>query len=65
MKPKPVPSPSVQTFLHPYIFVLKEGMDIQGDCLDYSLMILYVGLSDVLRSPKNTSSNLNIQLLKK
>ncbi len=30
-------------FLHPYIFVLKEGKEINSDFLDYSLLLLQVG----------------------
>ncbi len=40
-------------FIAPYQFVLKEGSQIQNDFLDYSLLLLQVGLSDTLHSPKN------------
>ena len=35
----------------PYVFVLKEGQKIQKDLLDYSLMILYMRLSETIKSP--------------
>ena len=38
-------------FLHPYIFVLKEGKEIKDNFLDYSLLLLQVGPIDVLHSP--------------
>lgn len=57
-------------FLHPYIFILKEGLEIQNDFLDYSLLLIQLSKADVLPSPqsylnKNKFSNPNIQLLKK
>lgn len=56
-------------FLHPYIFVLKEGGGIEKDLLDYKLLLLQVGQADILpsRSYYNNQkpSNLSIQLLKK
>jgi len=56
-------------FLHPYVFILKEGLEIHNDFLDYSLLLLHVGQADVLPSPKyyrgNRASNPNVQLLKK
>jgi hypothetical protein len=42
---------SYDQLLHPYVFVLKEGGDIQEDFLDYSLLLLQVGKPDVLHSP--------------
>lgn len=39
-------------FLHPYVFVLKEGAEIHKDFLDYSLLLLQMGQGDILRSPK-------------
>lgn len=38
-------------FLHPYIFVLKEGTEIQSNLLNYSLLLLQVGEAETLRSP--------------
>lgn len=38
--------------LHPYIFVLKEGREINHNFLDYSLQILQVGCVETIRSPK-------------
>jgi hypothetical protein len=43
-------------FLHPYIFVLKEGKEIQQDFLDYSLLLLQVGQADILPSPHKLKS---------
>jgi hypothetical protein len=53
--------------LHPYVFVLKEGKEIQTDFLDYSLLLLQVGRPTVLPSPKHKpakSSTPFVQLLK-
>ncbi len=63
-------SKSFEYFLHPYVFLLKEGLEIEKDFLDYSLLLLQVGKPDILPSPthytnKNKASNPNIQLLKK
>ena len=54
-------------FLHPYIFVLKEGKEIHQDFLDYSLLLLQVGQADILPSPNHskTISAANIQFLKR
>jgi hypothetical protein len=59
--------PSLDHFLHPFVFVLKEGLAIQDDCFDYSLLLLNIGQGDILRSPASyrVSSTQNIQLLKK
>lgn len=43
-------------FLHPYVFVLKEGKEIQQDFLDYSLLLLQVGQADILPSPHKLKS---------
>lgn len=51
-QPKPL-----NPFLHPYIFVLKEGTEFQQNCLDYSLLLLQVGQPDTLRSPKQIQKN--------
>lgn len=52
--------------LHPYVFILKEGREIQEDFLDYSLLLLQVGISDVLPSPRSPKSSTQFtQLLKK
>lgn len=50
-RPKPV-----DHFLHPYIFVLKEGLEINKNYLDYSLLLLQVGKPDIIPSPKNMKS---------
>jgi len=54
-------------FLHPYIFVLKEGKEIHKDFLDYSLLLLQVGQADILPSPPNGKfiSDRNMQLFKR
>lgn len=54
-------------FLHPYIFVLKEGKEIQSDFLDYSLLLLQVGQADVIPSPHHPKalSPAAIQLLRR
>jgi hypothetical protein len=55
-------------FLHPYIFVLKEGKEINQNFLDYSLLLLQVGQADVLASPhqaKQPFPTTTIQFLKK
>lgn len=44
-------------FLHPYVFVLKEGTEIQEDFLDYSLLLLQVGQADILPSPNSLKYN--------
>jgi hypothetical protein len=58
---------SVDTFLHPFVFALKEGKEINSNFLDYSLLLLQVGRADVLPSPhrsKKTSTPV-FQLLRK
>ncbi len=35
----------------PYLFALKEGKEIQKDFMDYSLMLIQVHNSEVMRSP--------------
>lgn len=55
-------------FLHPYIFVLKEGKEIHKNFLDYSLLLLQVGQVDILPSPhhpKSFSNATTIQLFKR
>ncbi len=46
-----------ENLFHPYIFVLKEGKEIQDDFLDYSLLLLQVGQADTLRSPNSKSAS--------
>lgn len=43
----------LKLLVHPYIFVLKEGRDIQGNFLDYNLLMLQVNCPETIRSPKN------------
>ncbi len=61
-RPKPY-----EHFLHPYIFVLKEGREINHNFLDYSLLLLQVGQADIIHSPNSLKSlpSLTIQLVKK
>lgn len=40
-----------ENWLHPYIFLLKEGNAIHKNFLDYSLLLLQVGKPDILYSP--------------
>lgn len=55
-----------ENFIHPYIFVLKEGNEIHKDFLDYSLLMLQVGQADILPSPrKGNLVNNNFQLFKR
>lgn len=58
-------SKTFENFLHPYIFVLKEGKEIHQDFLDYSLLLLQVGQADILPSPHSQKITPTIQLLKK
>lgn len=61
-RPKPF-----EHFLHPYVFVLKEGNEIHKDFLDYSLLLLQVGQADILPSPRNSKliSATTFQLFKR
>ena len=61
-RPKPF-----EHFLHPYVFVLKEGNQIHKDYLDYSLLLLQVGQADILPSPRNNKliSATTFQLFKR
>lgn len=53
-------------FIHPYVFVLKEGQEIKSDFLDYSLLLLQVGLTDIIPSPEHQKPLLpTIQILKR
>lgn len=42
--------------LNPYLFILKEGVEIKDDLLDYSLMILNVNCREIMKSPYNHPS---------
>lgn len=44
----------LQAILHPYLFVLKEGSDIENDFLDYSLLMLHVSAPEIIHSPGST-----------
>jgi len=37
--------------IHPYIFVLKEGSNIEKNRLDYTLMMLKIGPTEYYPSP--------------
>jgi hypothetical protein len=54
------PSPLTEDFFRPYLFVLKAGNQIQKNFLDYSLILLQVGQTEVLGSPDTTSSLSNL-----
>lgn len=63
---KETQSKQFDQFLHPYIFILKEGKEIHQDFLDYSLLLLQVSLADVLPSPKGQKTSTPMaQLLRK
>ncbi len=64
---KESPSKPFEHFLHPFIFVLKEGKEIHKNFLDYSLLLLQVGQADILYSPhqKQKSYMPTIQILKR
>lgn len=53
--------------IHPYLFVLKEGTEIQNNFLDYSLLLFLVNQADILHSPtrEHKLSTPVIHLLKK
>jgi hypothetical protein len=63
---KETPSKNFNHLLHPYLFVLKEGKEIQQNFLDYSLLLLQVEPRDVIPSPfQSKISNPIVTLLKK
>lgn len=41
---------------HPFIFALREGVKIQDNLLDYSLLLLQQTCTEVLRSPASEKS---------
>lgn len=41
----------LRTILHPYIFVLKEGKEINDNFFDYSLMMMLINSNETIRSP--------------
>lgn len=52
-------------FLHPYVFLLKEGNQIKDNYLDYSLLMLQIGQLAILPSPhraKNYRPIIHVQL---
>jgi len=48
-------SKDLKLILHPYLFVLKEGKEIQDDLLDYTLMMLLVSCPETIKSPSHTA----------
>lgn len=46
---------NLQQLFYPWTFILKEGKRIEKDRLDYSLMMLQVGRTEILKSPKGSS----------
>lgn len=51
----------LKQILHPYMFVLKEGVEFQNDCLNYSLMMLHVNCLEVLGSPYRLSPSQDME----
>ena len=43
----------LESILHPNMFILKEGEQIENNLLDYLLMIFQVGQGETIRSPRN------------
>ncbi len=55
----------LKLILHPYLFVLKAGKEIQDDYLDYSLLMLQLRCPETIRSPsKKTKAISEFDLLK-
>ena len=44
-------SKDLHSILNPYLFVLKEGKDIQDNYMDFSLIMLKISPPEVLNSP--------------
>ncbi len=53
----------LKLILYPYLFVLKEGMQIRNDYLAYSLMLLQINSREVLSSPAPLLSQENPLIL--
>jgi hypothetical protein len=51
MKDQSNSNKDLEAILHPYLFVLKEGGDIENNYLDYSLLMLHVSAPEVIHSP--------------
>lgn len=49
----------LKQILHPYMFVLKEGVEFPNDCLNYSLLMLHVNCLEVLGSPAMSAAARN------
>ena len=41
----------LKEILHPYLFVLQEGPNFKKDPMNYSLCMLRIGNSEVIKSP--------------
>ena len=50
---------SLQLLVHPYVFILKEGDDIESNPLDYSLLMLKLGTTERLQSPNQQNAHFN------
>lgn len=48
---------TLKTILHPYLFVLKEGVEIKKNLLDYSLVMLLINSAETIKSPIKKSAN--------
>ncbi|CRX38516.1 hypothetical protein [Estrella lausannensis] len=47
---------SIKHLIHPYIFVLKEGAEIEQNRLDYTLVMLKITPAEHFPSPADTSA---------
>jgi hypothetical protein len=54
---------SLKLLTHPYIFVLKEGNNIETDYLDYKLLMLKIGHTERMPSPQPIKTS-EVQLIK-
>jgi len=48
----------LDAFLHPYLFVLKEGKGFKENMLDYSLLMLHVRCHEIIKTPKQLSTTI-------
>lgn len=46
----------LKLLVHPYLFVLKEGRNIQGNFLDYNLLMLQIGTPQTIHSPNTNKT---------
>ncbi len=62
---KESPSKQFDYILHPFVFILKEGAEINDNFLDYSLLLLQMNQVVTIRSPQpHKNSSPLVQLLK-